>query len=392
LPEIDHSGLAITFVATSYPIPGVSTGGTFVQQFVWAMARQGNECCVISPTSIFKRRRGPLPPRQAVENAGGQRRVSVHRPRYLSFSSVSLGWFHTARWTSLAFNKAVVKADSGIQRRADVYYGHFLYPAGSAASRLTSVRGTPSVVGVGEGTFWTVAPFGWGRARVDLAYASGFLAVASHIRNGLIGRLGVLPSSILVEPNGVDLDKFTPIPRQEARAKLGLDQGGFLIAFVGTFDHLKGGRELIEAARELDVGLLLLGSGPVNFESSQVVFKGQVPHDDVRYWLGAADIFVLPTQEEGSCNAVIEAMACGLPIVTADGEYMDDIVDDEVALRVDPKDVTAIRAAISALMNDADGRSRMSKACFSRAKKFDINDRAARVTTWMNNLVRSYGP
>jgi glycosyltransferase involved in cell wall biosynthesis len=98
----------------------------------------------------------------------------------------------------------------------------------------------------------------------------------------------------------------------------------------------------------------------------------------------------MPSLAEGSCNAVIEAMACGLPIVTSNGRYMDDIVDDEVAIRVDPTDVRAIREAILLLKNDPERRTRMSKACLKKARHFDINDRARRVTTWMEELVRRH--
>jgi glycosyltransferase involved in cell wall biosynthesis len=88
---------------------------------------------------------------------------------------------------------------------------------------------------------------------------------------------------------------------------------------------------------------------------------------------------------------VIEAMACGIPVVTSCGRYMDDLVDDEVAIRVDPTDVGAIRRAIDALRNDPARRDAMSQACLRRAKEFDINERARRVSDWMAELVRTGG-
>ncbi len=82
-------------------------------------------------------------------------------------------------------------------------------------------------------------------------------------------------------------------------------------------------------------------------------------------------------------------MACGLPIVTSAGRYMDDIVDSGVALRVDPRDVHAIREAIVELMNDPVRRRGMSLACLEKSKQFDINLRARKVTTWLEELAGS---
>jgi glycosyltransferase involved in cell wall biosynthesis len=135
--------------------------------------------------------------------------------------------------------------------------------------------------------------------------------------------------------------------------------------------------------------MLLVGTGHADTEGCRIAFKGALPHSDVPRALAAADVFVLPTQVEGSCNSVLEAMACGLPIVTSNGKYMDDIVDDDVAVRVDPMDVSAIREAIVALMNDPARRKSMSQACLEKSKQFDINLRARKVTAWLEGIVQA---
>ncbi len=171
--------------------------------------------------------------------------------------------------------------------------------------------------------------------------------------------------------------------------RLGFPEGTFNIAFVGTFDDLKGGARLIEAVRGLDdVRLIMLGHGSAPMPSSQILFRGTVDHARVPDYLCAADLFVLPTAEEGSCNAVIEALACGLPIVTSTGRYMDDIVDDKTAVRVDPASVPEIRVAITTLMADPDRRRRMAAAALERAPRFDIRERARGVAAWLTTLQR----
>ena len=378
----------IAFITGNYPTPVRPNSGTFVQQFVWAMARQGHACTVINPTSLFDRRFGEYPLREATEDAGGNATVRVLRPRYLSFSSRQLGPFHTGRWTLASVRRRVVKEIERLPTKPDLVYGHFLYDAGRVATIVGRKLGIPSVIGVGEGTFWTVTPYGFKRARADFSATSGFIAVATHIQEGLIVKIGIPVEKIIVQPNGVNLERFKPASKANARSKLGIAHDLFVVAFIGTFDDLKGGAELLEAVKGVNgLGVVMIGSGYKDFISSQMIFKGRVEHHDVPMWLNAADVFVLPTREEGSCNAVIEAMACGLPIVTSDGAYMDDLVDESMAIRVNPTDVKGIRDAIVALRDNADLRESMRVAALAKATAFDLNSRAARVARWMDSLV-----
>ena len=383
--------MKVLFLTSNYPTSARPVHGTFVQQFVWVMARQGNECVVIRPVSLWERRYGPLPEFLSEEDAGDGAKVKVYYPRYLSFSSKNLKWTHTGHWTQWAFNLAVWKLVRQMEFRPDIVYGHFLYPGGYAAVLTAKRLGVPSVIRVGEGEFWTVRPFGFEKAAKDFKAVSGVIANGSHLKKALWEKLGIPASKIVVCPNGVDRKRFYPHDKMEMRKRLGFPLEDFVVAFVGPPVEKKGFWTLQKAVTGLkDVKLLLLGRGMEKIKVPHVLFKGTVPHDEVPYYLSSADIFVLPTHIEGSCNAVLEAMACGLPIVTAKGPHMDDIVDDSVAIRVDPTDVQAIRSAILKLKNNPDLRQRMSKACLEKAKEFDINQRARRVTEWMTRLVEHY--
>lgn len=383
--------MRILFLTSNYPTPSRPVHGTFVRQFVWAMARQGNECVVIRPTSLWERRYGLLPGFFAEEDAGNRTRVKVYFPRYLSFSSKDLKWTHTGRWTQWAFNLAVWRLMRQMEFRPDIVYGHFLYPGGYAAVLVGKKLGVPSVIRVGEGEFWTVCPFGFEKAAKDFKAVSGVIANGSHLKRVLREKLHIPDFKIVICPNGVNRKRFYPHDKIDIRKKLGFALEDFLVAFVGPPVEKKGFWALQKAVVELkDVKLILLGRGMREIEIPHALFKGTVIHEKVPLYLSAADILVLPTHVEGSCNAVIEAMACGLPIVTAQGEHMDDIVDDSVAIRVDPTDVQAIRSAILKLKNNLDLRQRMSKACLEKAKEFDINQRARRVTEWMTRLVEDY--
>lgn len=380
--------MRIAFIAGNYPSASRPGPGTFVQQFVRAMARQGHACEVVAPVSLFDLRYGPLPPRIAAEAGAGGAEIRVHRPRYVSFSARDLGWTHTGRWTNACFARTALAAMDRLSPRPDLVYGHFMYPAGQTAIQAARRFGAPSVVGVGEGEFWTIAAPGFPRATRELAAADAFLAVSTCIREDLEAKLAMPARKIAVFPNGVDTALFRPRDRMEMRRKLNLPADAFLVGFSGPLIAQKGYPELVAAVAGLpEVQLVLLGRGAHPAHDPRTAFCGVVAHADMADYLGACDVFALPTRIEGSCNSVIEAMACGLPVITASGRYMDDIVDDQTAIRVDPADAGVIRAAIQALQADPDRRQRMAAACLAKAKMLDIHERARRVSAWFETLI-----
>ena len=379
----------IIFVTGNYPSSARPFEGTFVQQFVWAMARQGNTCTVIKPTSIFDRRYGQYPPIVQEENIIGEWTVNVYRPRYISFSSKNLFITHTGRLTQRSFNNAVRTIARKI-KPPSVVYGHFLYQAGYTAMLIAKEFGAKAVVGVGEDHLWSIAAFGERATQKNFATGSYFLANSTPNRDLLTGRLGIEFNRILVEPNGIDLTLMFPHDKRAMRSRFDLEPRDFVVVFVGANEERKGAQRVLDALEGLsDVKCLIAGLGTESLVSSCIHRKGPCEHPMIPLLLSCGDIFVLPTLSEGSCNAVIEAMACGLPIVTAKGDHMDDIVDDDVAIRVNPTDVGEIREAILALKNDPERRKRMSEACLQKAKQFDINDRAKRITAWMKEHIKS---
>lgn len=382
----------LVVVTGIYPSPAQPTSGTFVREFAHALARQGVECTVVQPVAIHQAWGRAGYPLQVREDAGNGNAVNVCRPRYLSLSAREafrrLGPLNPSLFTLKQFAGAVrgVLRTQGL--RPDAIYGHFLFPAGAVAVRLGVETDTPAFPCVGEGELWTVRRYGVARARKEVAAARGFLANSAALKRTLAQELAVADSRIGVFPNGTDLSAFRPRDRRAARQRFDLPPERFLVASAGNFLFKKGIVRVGAAIEGLDgVAGVFAGAGPMPPRASNMVLCRRVPHAEMPELLSACDVFALPTLVEGSCNALVEAMACGLPIISSSGEFNDDLLTDDMSIRVDPLDVGAIRQAIVRLRDDAALRARMAAASASRSRHFDVNDRARRMLAFMAQMI-----
>jgi glycosyltransferase involved in cell wall biosynthesis len=377
----------ILFISSNYPSKSRPFCGTFVRQLVLGITRLGVKCSVINPVSIFHRRYGKFDPKKSFDLSIKENPISVLRPRYISFSSKNLFSFNTAHLTQISFENAVSRAIPYLDSPPDLLYGHFLYQSGAAAVRIASRLEIPSIVAVGEGSYWSVEPMGFQKAIRDFRSVTGIISVSSVIKQSLMNRLKIPEEKISVIPNGVDLSQFYPRNRIELRKKFDFPADKFVIAFIGHFYEEKGPHRILSAVSGMDnIGFIFIGNGLIPLKDKNILFKGILEHSKVPEMLSAADIFVLPTLVEGSCNAILEALACGLPVVTSKGEFNDDIVDDTVAIRVDPLNINEIRDAIIKLYKDHYLRNEMSINALKKSKQFDINIRAHRILEWIKEI------
>ena len=159
---------------------------------------------------------------------------------------------------------------------------------------------------------------------------------------------------IQVVGNGVDLKKFHPVDRSQARSQLGLENRGPVLITVGGLVERKGFHRVIELLPRLlqeypDLVYLIVGGpGPEGDWSERlrvqveelglqhvVRFLGQIEPEKLKIPLSAADLFVLSTANEGWANVFLEAMVCGLPVVTTDvGGNREVVCDEELGMVV----------------------------------------------------------
>ena len=144
-----------------------------------------------------------------------------------------------------------------------------------------------------------------------------------------LGELGADRSKLNTLRNGVDLERFVPEDRAEARRRLGLPVEGRYLLSVGHLIERKGHHIAVEALQHLpEVTLLIAGTGPEEAAlkdlarrlgvADRLRWVGVVPQTELKWWYSAADVLALCSSREGWANVLLEAMACGTPVIATD--------------------------------------------------------------------------
>ena len=189
-------------------------------------------------------------------------------------------------------------------------------------------------------------------------------------------------------PNGVNHALFFKKDKIEARKKLGIDEKWFIAIFVGQFSERKGCLRVAEALKKCDdVYSIFIGSGPQDPQPEGCIFKGRAANSDIPDYLSAADVFVLPTLNEGCSNAIIEALACGLPVISSDRDFNYDILDEKCALLIDPNNVDEIAGAIEKIHHDPSLAAGMSDEAVKKASSLRLDLRAEKILNIMKKVV-----
>lgn len=211
------------------------------------------------------------------------------------------------------------------------------------------------------------------------------------------------PGKLVVIPNGVDLRRY-PAPRRADLGSLGVAPGRRVVSCVGRLDRQKGLAWLIRSApawldRLPEIDLLLVGAGPLRRKlerlcrqcgvSERVHFAGW--RGDVPEILAASDLLVLPSAWEGMPNAVLEAMASGLPVVASDVEGVRELLgpaSDSQTVRYG--DSKALAEKVIALMEDTRKAAERGKENRRRAEeKFSLGGMVTAYEQLWESLLRS---
>lgn len=364
----------ICIITPRYPTSLDPTAMPFVQQLAWALTDLGNTCTVICPQNFSKKLN-----REYVEKTPRGGDVKVYLPNTLHLGQQKVLGFNTALLTTHFFWKAAKQVVEKLPKQ-DVVYGHFITPSGITAARLHREFGIPAFLGYGESSSWSIEHYGADKVRKELFEdLAGVVAVSSKNAEVLRQFDTVPEESVKVFPNGFDDTIFYPRDKKEAREKLGLPQDVFIVSFVGHFIARKGIDKLIPAVEQAGVKVICAGKGPIDPSGESCLFANTIGHEELPWFYSASDVFVLPTLNEGCCNAIVEALACGLPIVSSDLPFNYDILDETNALLVDPADVKALTDSICKLRDDPALRQKLSQGSLARAKTLTLQQRAKNI-------------
>lgn len=370
----------------NYPNPVDENLNVFFRNLIYQFADMGIKCTVIDPVSItkYKLHVREIPFRR-IETTKNGSNVNVISPRFVSFSSKKIGNIDTHVWTVNSYRKAAIRQVEKLHLSFDATYGHFINIGGIPACIIGKKYNKPSFVANGESdlnpsTYNYTSKYGIAPFRT----CSGVISVSSKNKDELCALHLVDEKIIKVFPNAIDNSSFKVLDKKECRKKIGFPEDAIIVGFVGGFSERKGDKRLLEATENIDgVRVAFAGSGVEPPCGDHVVFCESVSHDEIPIFLNACDVFALPTLNEGCCNAIIEAMACGLPIISSKLPFNDDILNDNNSIRVNPNSIEEIRTAVVRLAKDKSLRDRLSSGALLSAESLRIDKRAINILEFM---------
>lgn len=370
--------MKILVISDNYPSKRNPSMGIFVYNLIQQFAKIGHEVTVISPESIKRRL-------SRTKGNYGSELAKVYRPIFLPASNKKFFNFNTNSIGEIFQSNAVSRVVRKSKIQFDVVYAHFMSNT-FVAVRALSTYGKPIYGAIGEYDNLRIRKSFYSREKYlkYLNQVSGFIAVSPQIKSRLIN-YGANEEKITVKQNAVDFSVFYKRDKIVMREKYGFPLSKKIIIFVGRFLHNKGPLRVVKATDGIkDLGIILVGDGKQEVENDKIIFKGKVNFAKVPELLSAADVFVLPTLHEGSCNAIVEAMACGLPIVSSDIPEVRVQCNSSYSILVDPLDVQEIQKAITAIIADENVLKKMSQNALIASEKFNIVERAESILSFIS--------
>ncbi len=381
----------IWFIVNKYPNITDPNVCVFIQQLVWSIADRGYECSVIVPMPVnFDRRYKDFPfHSEETTDTGG--RIDLYYPKYISFGQAGkAAQKFRVKMTTDRFEKAVESVFSAIKEKPDIIYAHFLCPAAVAVARMGRKYNIPSFFAHGEATYSGDQKYGNAVLAKELRNINGVIAVSEQNKNYCVDS-GIVPENkIKTFPNGYRKDRFAKKDKTEARKKFGFKEDDFIVGFCGSFDERKGVLRLQNAVDQIEGAVFACaGKGKLEPDSPKCIWKKPIENQELAWFYSAIDLFVLPTRNEGCCNAIVEAIACGCPIISSDRSFNYDICDESNSVLIDPNDTDSIRDAIIKLKNDNALREKLGSGSLEEAKTLTLEQRAKNILEFMDGAIDS---
>jgi len=258
----------------------------------------------------------------------------------------------------------------------DIVIGYWTYPEGAGAEYVARKLGKPVVIGALGTDINDRSGINAWLTQKTLQAADKIVFVSQAMTRNAIATFGVDPARCATVVNGINTAVFHPQDRASCRAALGLPADAPVVIYVGRLIEAKGLRELLTSVTKLrqthpDLRTILIGEGPYlealqtqidaqGLSDHVTLAGGQLP-EKVAQYINAADILTLPSWSEGYPNVLVEALACGCPVVATNVGGIPEIVTTENGRLVSPKDADALAEALSQSLKQTWNRPAISR-------------------------------
>jgi glycosyltransferase involved in cell wall biosynthesis len=347
--------MRILVVTSQFPVAGEPTRGRPILQTVAELARLA-EVRVVSPVARYPRW---AQPRSYLYRAPDPiQPVSDLDVVYVSYPALPM--------LSRPFNGWLCARSIRAQARAfapDVILSYWLYPDASGALRVARELGVALVAGARGSDIRVRDAISRRLTAPVVQQAERLLVVSADLGRLAASDYGADPARVRVIANGCDADTFKLGNRAEARAHLRVRPEAQLVLYVGRLVAEKGLRELVVAMQALrrthaQAELVLVGDGPLRPELERLAedpaqhlrLAGAQPAVEVARWMAACNLLALPSYSEGHPNVLVEALACGRPVVSCPVGGVPEVVDASCAMLAPPRDAGALCEALAGVL------------------------------------------
>jgi teichuronic acid biosynthesis glycosyltransferase TuaC len=375
--------------STLFPSSIRAGHGIFVETRLRELMKTGEvECKVVAPVPWFPSagsRFGQYANFSATPRFEHRNGCDVFHPRYFLPPKVGMNIApHTLAMGSLPAIRRLIADGFDF----DLIDAHYYYPDGVAAGIIARKLGKPFVVTARGTDINLISDFSYPRKLIvdTAAGASASIGVSSSLVARLAA-LGADPKKLRVFRNGVDLDRFQPESQPEARTRIGLPATAKILLSVGNLIELKGHHIGIKALRQMSVEtyLVIAGTGSECEKlqdqarqlglAERVIFAGHIDNRDLKWWYSAADALILCSSREGWANVLLEAMACGTPVIaTPVGGTPEVISNDTAGQLMSERTPEALIDAYAKLISDYPDRQAVRRY----AEQFSWQETSAR--------------
>lgn len=367
-------------------IPGRQAHTIQQVQMCQAFQRSGENVCMIHPSYGKLRKQlqwGTVSEFYGLESKFNICTIPTLQSRFQSVPQVgllSMLGFMTTWLSSRVFMGSIDSSDIIYGRN---YYGLFLF---NELRKLLPRSRCPTLV------FETHTPISAHLKPKFYQSIDGMVCITNVLKDYMCKEYGLSESEILVAPDGVDLDPYTDMTKEEARTRIDLPISDDIIMYTGHLYEGKGVETLVEAAEGLDATVYIVGGYQTDINRvkqnagnpENVVFSGFVEPSEIPVYQIAADVLVAPYTEDSrpwiSPLKLFEYMAAGRPIVASDREVIQEVlVGGENALLFEKGDANALHATLRRVLTDELLANRLATAAQADVEAYTWERRAEQI-------------